>query len=211
MASATIHGESLVLASTLTGFQVMDAISPLDVITVLNREGVSFVLVGAYGLAGWTKTPRATQDVDVIVAGRQHKKAVTALLAAFPFLQADDQEVVTRLRRQDTQAVAIDIMKPNLLYRAAFKHTVRVEAGGQEYRIPSLEMALAMKFAPLVSLHRADEKKHIDAHDFIVMIKVNPEIDLDKLSELGELVYSGGGKEILELVRKVRAGERLQV
>src|SRR5579872_2329067 len=137
MASATIHGQSLATATVLTSYQVMKPIAPLDVIRVLNREGISFVLVGAYGLAGWTKTPRATQDVDVIVAGRQHKKAVRALLAAFPHLDADDQEVVTRLRDRESGAVTIDVMRPNLLYRAAFKHTVRVEASGQEYRIPS--------------------------------------------------------------------------
>jgi hypothetical protein len=211
MASATSHGQSLATATVLTGYQVMKPIAPLDVISVLNRESISFVLVGAYGLAGWTKTPRATQDVDVIVAGRQHKKAVRALLAAFPDLDADDQEVVTRLRDRESQAVTIDVMKPNLLYRAAFKHTVRVEAGGQDYRIPSLEMALAMKFAPMVSMLRADEKKHIDAHDFIVMVKVNPDLDLNRLSELGELVYPGGGPEIVEMVRRVRSGERLQL
>jgi hypothetical protein len=207
----TIHGKSLVTATALTEFQVMKPITPLEVIAVLNRERISFVLVGAYGLSGWTKSPRATQDVDVIVAAKHHKKAVKALLATFPQLEADDQEVVTRLRDREDQAVAVDVMKPNQLYRAAFKHTVQVRAGGQDYRIPSLEMALAMKFAPMISLTRADEKKHIDAHDFIVMVKVNSDIDLEQLAELGELVYSGGGQEIVELVRKVRAGERLQL
>jgi hypothetical protein len=191
----------------------MKAISPLEVIAVLNRNRISFVLVGAYGLAGWTKKPRATEDVDVLVAARQHPKAVRELLSAFPHLEADEQEVVTRLRDRETKDVAIDVMKPNQLYRAAFKrgHTERVRSEGQEYRIPSLEMALAMKFAPMISLVRADPKKYMDAHDFIQIIQVNPDIDLDKLAELGELVYSGGGKEILELVRRVRAGERLQL
>jgi len=86
-----------------------------------------------------------------------------------------------------------------------------VELQGQEYRIPALEMALAMKFAAMVSLMRVDEKKLIDASDFIKMVKTNPEIDLSQLAELGELVYPGGGQEIVELVRKVRAGEKLQL
>jgi hypothetical protein len=211
MQASTVHGTNLATATTLAEFQVMNAITPLQVITVLNGQRVSFVLVGAYGLAGWTKSPRATQDVDVIVAAKHHKKAVKALLTAFPQLEAEDQEVVTRLRDRDSQAVLIDVMMPNLLYRAAFKHTVDVKLGGQNYRVPSLEMALAMKFAPMISLTRADEKKHMDAHDFIRIVKVNPEIDLEKLAELGELVYNGGGQEILELVRRVRSGERLQL
>jgi hypothetical protein len=211
MASSVAHSQSISKASTLTGFQVMNAIAPLDVITVLNREKISFVLVGAYGLAGWTQKPRATEDVDVIVAGRQHKKAVRALLAAFPDLDADEQEVVTRFRHRNTRTVAIDVMKPNQLYRAAFKHTVRVKMGHQRYRIPSLEMALAMKFAPMISLTRQDPDKLQDAADFSRIVLANPDIDLKALSALAELVYSGGGREIVELVRRVRAGERLQL
>ena len=52
-------------------------ISPLDVITVLNREKISFVLVGAYGLAGWLKEPRATEDVDVVVAASRFRRGAT--------------------------------------------------------------------------------------------------------------------------------------
>jgi hypothetical protein len=203
------HCWSLAKATALSGFQVMNTLAPLDVITILNKQKISFILVGAYGLAGWTKAPRATEDVHLVVAARHHKKATKALLAAFPHLQTDDQEVVTRLRDRQTHEVAIDLMKPNQLYRAAFKHAEAVQAGKQLYRVPCLEMALAMKFAPMISLTREDEKKHLDAHDFILMVKANPEIDLEKLAELGQLVYNGGGQEILEMVRKVRAGEKL--
>jgi hypothetical protein len=205
------HCWSLAKATALSGIQVMNTIAPLDVITILNKQKISFILVGAYGLVGWTKAPRATEDVDLIIATRHHKKATKALLVAFPHLEANDLEVVTRLRDRQTQEVAIDLMKPNQLYRAAFKHTQAVQAGKQVYRVPCLEMALAMKFAPMISLNRENEKKHQDAHDFIRMAKVNLEIDLEKLAELGQLVYNGGGQEILELVRKVRAGEKLQL
>ena len=68
-----------------------------------------------------------------------------------------------------------------------------------------------MKFAPMISLYRQDEDKHQDAHDFILMAKANPEIDMEKLSELGSLVYPGGGAEVVELVRRARAGEKLNL
>jgi hypothetical protein len=41
------------------------------------------------------------------------------------------------------------------------------------------------------------------------MVESNSEIDLEKLRELGELVYPGGGAEVLEMVRQVRAGGKL--
>jgi hypothetical protein len=72
-------------------------------------------------------------------------------------------------------------------------------------------MALALKFAPMTSPFREAQKKYQDAADFIALVKFNPAIDLRKLLQLGELVYSGGGKEIVEMVRRVRAGERLEL
>jgi hypothetical protein len=212
MAVQDVHAYSLEKATLLSSFQVARAISPSDVIAVLQGAGISFVLVGAYGLSGWIKKPRATEDVDVIVAAKHHKKAVKALLASFPHLEADDHQVVTRLRDRETKDVAIDVMRPNQqLFREIFKHTQTVVSEGQTYRIPSLEMALAMKFAPMISLHRKDADKLLDAHDFIYMVQANPDIDLEKLAQLGDLVYPGGGQEIVEKVRQVRAGEKLKL
>jgi len=206
------HSRGLIKASVLTSFQVMDAIAPIDVIKILNRENVSFILVGAYGLAGWTKKPRATEDVDVLIALRQQKKAIRALLASFPHLEADDQEVVTRLRDRESREVAIDLIKTNQpIFRVAFKHTTKAQMGEHAYRIPSLEMALAMKFAPMISLTRTDPDKLQDAVDFSRIVLANPEIDLAKLAELGDLVYPGGGREIVEKVQCVREGRRLQL
>jgi hypothetical protein len=207
-----IHRDSLAISTTLSEYYVPNAILPRDVIPVLNAAGVRFVLVGAHGIGGWMNAPRTTQDVDLVVSLRGEKKAVRVLLAAFPWLVADDCGVVIRLRDRESKAVVIDVIKPHEpLFRVALKHTHTVEAEGGTFFIPSLELALAMKFASMISPNRQDEKKHLDAHDFIAMVKTNPDIGLGTLAELGQLVYNGGGPEILEKVRQVRAGERLQL
>ena len=217
MAVLDIHGQRMRRSAEIARFQMevqMEKrfLSPLDVIHVLNREKISFVLVGAYGLSGWRTQARATEDVDVVVAARQVAKAVRVLTKAFPFLEADDADVVVRLRDKETKQVAIDVMKPvQPPYHVIFKHTKKVTTGKETYRVPRLEMALACKFAPMISLMRVDEKKLIDAADFIDMVKKNAEIDLETLEKLGDIVYNGGGKEIVELVRKIRAGEKLEL
>ncbi len=205
-----IHARSLATSSALSEYYMPDLITPIEVIRVLNAAKVRFMLLGAHGIGGWTGKPRATEDVDVLVAARGHKKAVAALLAAFPHLKADDNEVVTRLRDPETNAVAIDVMKPNQpLYRDALKYGHEVETGGQRYQIPALELALAMKLAAMTSPVRDDDKKMFDAGDFIRVVRANPDIDHVKLHTLGQLVYNGGGDEIVEKVRQVRAGEKL--
>jgi hypothetical protein len=207
-----VHQVNLYKSTTLSGFSVEKLIDPIDVVRTLNAAKISFILVGMYGLGGWIHESRATEDVDVIVAAKHVKKAVKLLLKTFPNLEVDDHPVVVRLRDRETHNVLIDVMKPiQQLFREAFKHTSPVTSKGQAYKVPSLEMALAMKFAPMVSLHRQDEDKYQDAHDFILMVKSNPEIDLKKLAELGDLVYPEGGKELVEKVRQVQAGEKLQL
>jgi hypothetical protein len=205
-----IHAQSLAISSTLSEWYVPNLITPQEVIRVLNAAKVRFMLLGVHGLSGWTGEPRATKDVDVLVATRGHNKAVRALLTAFPHLQAEDHQVATRLRDPETGIILIDVMRPNQqLYHDALKHTRSVESGGLKYLVPSLEMALAMKFSAMISLTRSDDKKHFDAGDFIQIVKANPVIDLEKLHTLGQLVYNGGGDELVEKVRQVRAGNKL--
>ena len=185
-------------------------LGPLDVIRVLQNEKIPFVLVGAYGLVGWTKRPRATEDVDVVVPLRQVKKAVRALEEAFPELKGEDYEVVARLKNRQTGHVAIDVMKPiQAPFNAIFKHTHDVTDKGVEYRVPNLEMALATKFAPLVSLGRAEVDKYSDARDFALMAINNEDFDWISLESLGESIFPGGGKEIVEKVRQAKAGQKL--
>lgn len=204
------HQWNLEKASQLSRLQMDQTIAVVDVIRILNRAKISFVLVGAYGIAGWMKKPRATEDVDVVVAAKHVKKAVRELVTAFPELDPEDHEVVVRLRWRSTKNVAIDVMKPiQPPYLEIFKHTEKMELGKETYRIPTLEMALACKFAPLVSLSRADKDKYQDAHDFMYLIDNNPDVDLEELHKIGEMIFPGGGKELVEKVGQVREGKRL--
>jgi len=207
-----IHDRCRRSATEITSYLMPTAILPKDVIAVLNKARIPFVLVGAYGLAGWLKEPRATKDVDVIVSARYVKKAVSVLLAAFPGLEPIDLPVVVRLRDRETQEVLIDVLKPvHQPHREVFHHVRTVESGGHVHRIPTLEMALVMKFSAMTSLYRADADKYQDAHDLILMVQKNADVDEATLAGLASLVYPEGGKDILEMVRKVRAGEKLSV
>jgi len=204
--------EAVALSSLLSKRIMPHTIPPEDVIRVLNRAKIRFVLVGAYGIARWKKEGRATFDVDVVVAARQVKKAVAALLKAFPDLEAEDLSVVTRLREPEKRQVVIDVMKPaQQPYREVFKHTLQAVVGKESCAVPSLEMALVMKFAAMTSLYRAAEDKHRDAFDFIRIAKHNDAIDRNKAASLASLIYPEGGKDLLEMLDKARAGETINL
>lgn len=185
-------------------------IKPEIVIALLNKAGVRFVLMGVYGIVGWRSEERATKDVDILVRAGDHRKAVKAVQEAFPELLMDDQIVVTRFADPATGNVLLDLMKPHeKILKAVFKNTVAV---GRTHRIPNLEMALASKYAAMILPNRPAMKKHTDAGDFMDIVEQNQnDIDRAKLHRLAEMVYKGGGDEILQYVEDTLAGRTLQL
>ena len=186
------------------------AIGPVAVGRVLREAGVNYVLVGAHAANGYTGRPRATIDVDVVV--QFPKKAARAVAAAFPQLTPRDTPVVTRFLTADGDE-AIDLMKPTSspLWKRLLKDPRVVTIENEPLRIPSLEGMLAAKFASMVSIGRRMPDRQQDAVDFARMIDANPQIDEPALKDLGELVYPGGGADVLKLVADARAGRRLDL
>ncbi len=210
------HREALRTSGMLTQWQRRmywpDAavVKPEKLIQVLNKAKVRFVVMGTHGIGGYRDEPRATQDVDLLIRSRDHRKAVAAVRQAFPKLGVSDQPAVTRFTDPTTGRVVIDLMRPfDALYRLVFRNAVAV---GGAYWIPNLEMALASKFAAMISPNRPPDKKHLDAGDFINMVRHNrDDIHSKKLWKLAELVYMGGGDDVLGCVEDAKAGRTLQV
>lgn len=210
------HAESFRLMSQLSEtchawiFKKGRAITPEQVIEVLNKAGVSFVLMGLYGMSGWMLEERATKDVDVLVRKSHHRKAVQAIQAAFPHLEMRDTPAVTRFIEPGGDRVVVDLMKPeHELHQQVFNQSIPV---GDTHRVPDLEMALATKFAAMVSPARLRMRKLQDVVDFSSMVQRNKDkIDRDKLRTFGELTYAGGGNEIIEFLDKIIADKPIEL
>lgn len=210
------HLEALGVSTMVTGWfrkqrepNVLE-VTAENVIAALNRAGIRPVLMGTYGLGGYRSEARATQDVDVLVANREVRKAVRVLEEVFPYLEVVDLPVVTRFVNPVSQKVVLDVMKPNQeAVRVVFRNTIRI---GQTHRIPTLEMALASKFVAMIAPNRRSDKKMIDLGDFINVIEHNRQVlDLEKLRRLGDKVHPNGGKRILAMVADIDAGRTIQL
>jgi hypothetical protein len=184
-------------------------VTPKKVVKVLKDAGVVGLLMGTHGVGAWRSEPRATQDVDILVKKRDHSKAVRAIHEAFPRLAVKDAAVVTRFLDPESGVSLIDLMRPaDELFKVAFRFSIPV---GDSHRVPSLEMAIASKFAAMVSRFRSQEKKLIDGGDFYNIVRTNLEdIDLNKLKILAEKVYQGGYKEMLNHLEDIKAGRRIE-
>jgi hypothetical protein len=199
--------EELRLSERLSRMQGQE-IGPSDVIRVLQSAGVEHVLVGAHAISALAGDPRATMDVEVIA--EHPERARDALAAAYPDLRVEEHPVAIRFKRENREA--IDIIRPSSspVFRAALQHTRRVPMADVQAVVPTLEMALALKFAAMVSIGRQVKDRYQDAHDFIALVERAGSAEDQTLSRLGELVYPGGGQEILKLVADARAGRRLE-
>jgi hypothetical protein len=210
------HLDALHTSSRLTSYfrehhqPMATDVTPERVLEALHDAGVNCVLMGTHALNTYRDEPRATQDVDVLVRKRDMRKAIRALRLAFPGLTVSDTPVVTRFIDPETQKGVLDVMKPTqTVFQIVFRHTVKV---AHTHSIPNLEMALASKFAAMVSPHRRADKKMLDAGDFInVVLNNRTDIDLEKLGRLADKVYPRKGKEVLEMIEAIDAGKPLKL
>ncbi|MEM6691540.1 MAG: hypothetical protein AAF664_19080 [Planctomycetota bacterium] len=183
-------------------------VEPQQVLDVIRVAGVRrWVLMGLYGYVGYLTEPRATQAVDVLVDFDELDLAIDAIVARWPALQVDRQVVVVRFLDPGEIAITgemkqvIDLMLPDDdCYHEILQHAHRVDPPTGDI-IPTLEAACASKFAALISPNRQFIKKQQDAVDLRRLFVPNQcSIDRFELERLGELVYPGGGHEILEFL-----------
>jgi hypothetical protein len=190
--------------------EMVERLAPQDIIPVLQAVGVDFVLAGAHGISGWLKEPRATQDVDFIIHGKDKRKVSDALLKAHPDWKQEKFPDVWRFKKGDAYLVDLMVDRAPLMKRVMKEATV-VTLHKRKVKIPSLESALALKFAAMTGYFRNLQKKYSDASDFIGMARPGVKLDMKLLKELGELVYSGGGEHLIQYVEDARAGRKLEI
>lgn len=185
-------------------------ITPEEIIAILKGAKVKFVVMGLHGIGGWRSEPRATDDVDFLVQKRDHRKAVEAIKEAYPHLEVLDQSVVMRFVDPERKAVVIDLIKPyEPFLQAVFKNSV---PAGRSHQIPDLEMALACKFAAMISDNRPAKKRHVDAGDFSDIVQENSDlIDMPKLRRLASKIGPKNADRIEQFVADARAGRILKL
>jgi len=194
-------------------------IKPQDLIDVLTAAGVTkWVLMGLHGYVGYLPQPRATQDVDVLIATSDRKRAVRAVQKAWPELVKQELEVVIRFKDPNDcfadgePKTVIDLMLPWSQLSQAILDQYSVVDEDTGNRIPTVEGALASKFSAMVSRNREWDKKQQDAVDFRRIARANYGlVDRDALRRLGDLVWDRGGEELERFLEIAQRDESFPV
>jgi hypothetical protein len=206
------HIDNLQKSYELSSRHVEDAVNPLEVAALFEKERVSYVLVGGHMLSFYTGVARATVDADFIVGGKDFFRAAKVINEVYShFKHCDRVYHVTYDTRKSGQKdpERIDLIKDGFpLFREVVQHYCHtLRTGMHSVKVPTVEAAIALKFAASISPNRGDESKPVDNADFLRLVRSRNNLDTTALSRLGDLVYRGGGKELVSVVEDVRNGK----
>ena len=187
-------------------------VTPQQVIDCLVEAGVkNWVLMGLHGYVGYLPMPRATQDVDVMVPYSQKNRAAKAIAARWPKLEQHTLSQVVRfmdpgdLDASGNPKPVVDIMLPWGKFQETVleKHVLVDEETGNRY--PTIEAAIASKYAAVISPHRSFDKKEQDAVDLRRLIKANlGDIDMSVLQQLAGEIWDEGADDIMRFVERTK-------
>jgi len=208
--------ENLQKSYELSSQQIDDAVNPLEVAALFESENISYVLIGGHMLSYYIGTARATVDVDFIIGGTDFERASKAIHKAYTQFKYHNRVYhvtydTKKMHAKDPER--IDLVKDGFpLFKAVVQqYCVTLRAKKQVVRIPTIEAAVALKFAASISPNREDENKSIDNADLMRLIRSTSNLNKQVLLALGELIYSGGGKELVEVVNDIRQGKTISL
>jgi hypothetical protein len=210
------HIENLQKSYELSSQQVTDAVNPLEVAAIFEKECVAYVLIGGHMLAYYTGTARATVDVDFIIGGADFVRATKVIDKTYTEFKYNDRvyHVTYDSKKPNLKdPERIDLVKDSFsLFREVVqKYCVTLRTSKYAVRIPTIEAAIALKFAASISPNRGDENKPVDNADLLKLVRSRSELNDAALSKLGDLIYSGGGKELISIVDDIRRGKSVSL
>lgn len=210
------HIENLQKSYELSSQQIEDAVNPLEVIALFEDEQISYVLIGGHMLSFYTGTARATVDVDFIIGGADFSRATKLIDQAYAQFKYHDRiyHVTYDSKKANVKdPERIDLVKDGFpLFREVVQrccHTL--QASQHRVKVPMIEAAIALKFAAAISPNRGDENKPIDNADLLRLVRARPQLDEKLLIKLGDLVYCGGGNELVSIVTDIQKGKSVSL
>ncbi len=207
--------ESLQKSFEISSQQIEDAINPLEAAALFEDQKLSYVLIGGHMLSFYTGIARATVDVDFIIGNADFSQASKTINKFYQQFKETDHiyHVTYDTKKNVVDPERIDLIKDTFpLFREVVKqYSTTFREGKYTVKIPTIEAAVALKFAASISPNRGDENKSIDNADLLRLIKSIEKLDQKTLLALGELIYTGGGKELVSVVKDMKSGQSVSL
>ncbi|MCF6317979.1 MAG: hypothetical protein L3J83_01695 [Proteobacteria bacterium] len=193
--------------------QVIDnVINPLEIIELFEKNGLKYALIGGHMLAYYTNNPRATVDVDFIIAGGDFKKALKIISNHYSQLLRNDKThhvTFDTIHGKNFDPERIDLIPDDFpLFKKVLKSLSLTKL---KIKIPDIEAAITLKFAASISPNRSESDKLIDQSDLIDLVNISHQLNENKLISLADSIYTGGGSELMQLISDIKKGEPISL
>ena len=167
--------ENLQKSFELSSQQTEDVVNPLEVAALFEDQKFSYVLIGGHMLSFYTGIARATVDVDFIIGNADFSRASKIINKSYQQFKETDRvyHVTYDTKKNVVDPERIDLIKDVFpLFREVVKqYSITLREGKSTVKIPTIEAAIALKFAASISPNRGDENKPIDNADLLRLIK----------------------------------------
>jgi hypothetical protein len=183
-------------------------VQPAAIAATLDRLGIVHVFIGGIVVGCYSGRPRATQDVDVVLAPGSDADAAARAIAGLGkrlTIQRFPSFIAIQRPASDGGASAVDLVTTSAgSYGLAFEagETLRLE--GQAIRIPSIEVMLVLKYTAAVNPIRPAERALQDWADLAAMAAGTPTLHRERAYRLGNAVVPGYGDD---LERRLKQGD----
>lgn len=206
------HINNLQESYELSTQHINDAVNPLEVAALFEKENITYVLIGGHILSYYTGSARATVDVDFIISNECFSHATKTINDTYSQFKQHDHVFHVTYDSQQSKRIdpeRIDLVKDGfLLFREVVKkYSVSIRDTKHTIKIPTIEAAIALKFAASISPNRGDESKSVDNADLLRLVRSKSKLNNKTLSALGNMIYPNGGKELVAIVSDIQNGK----
>jgi hypothetical protein len=154
-------------------------------------------------MAGWIQRPGVERSFDFFVRSEHLAKAAQAMEKAIPGLSVVDGLLRKRLVIRDSKQTVANLIRPVQSPECQiFDNASRLRIGGEICFVPSLEMALAIKFAAMNSIYRPGVDQMLDAYEFALIVKHQTRVDEAKLRQLVSPLFRGAAKSVCQKIKQ---------
>jgi hypothetical protein len=140
-------------------------------VDILEREEVSWCVIGGLAVNHWAQEPIATADVDLVIVIDKLERVVRALEEAG--FHAERFEWSVNLKRQSGVSVQIST---EAFYQSFPARSVAADVHGILMRVASLEDTLQGKLMAWRDARRRPSKRQKDLLDITRMVEAHPEL-----------------------------------
>ena len=140
-------------------------------VSVLERSGAAWCMIGGLAVNHWAAEPMATADVDIVIAATELDRCVESLVQVG--FRAERFEWSVNL--QGESAVSVQI-STDAFYRGFPDRGIETVVHGIPMRVASREDTLAGKLAAWKDPRRRASKRRKDLLDILRLVESHPDL-----------------------------------